>query len=346
MRTFVKTTQDSSIYQRIPTSNTGLDEIVEIGKYIKPTDGNKMYASGSVRGLLDFNVVSGSYPTNAQYYLNLHINNATSVNRYQTLEIYPVSRSWIEGSGYSYQDTKNIGDGVTWKNATRLISWSNAGCDYTTNISASFTFAEMPISNNIRIDVTNIIAPVVSGSNTTAWNGLLLKFPDADETDQLNTGNVKFFSENTHTVYAPSIEVLWNDQTFITGSLKPIINSNLSIVAKNIKEAYTLGEIDKICLIVRDLYPDKRFDSTQRYRNMYYLPSESYFRIRDVSADIELHRFDIYSAVNCDATGSYITLNTNGLNVNRYYSIDLKIKSSNLVFFPEFNYTFKIDSDE
>jgi len=79
---------------------------------------------------------------------------------------------------------------------------------------------------------------------------------------------------------------------------------------------------------------------------MYYLPSQSYFRIRDVAADVELFRFDAYSAINCDASGSYIILDTNGLNINRYYNIDLKIQSQNLVFFPEFNYTFKIDSNE
>jgi len=346
MRIFVKTTQDSSIYQRIPTANVGLDEIVEVGKWIKSTDREKMYATGSVRGLLNFNIASGSYTSSAQYYLNLHIADAAFVNRYQTLEICPVSKSWIEGSGYLYQDVKNVSDGVTWEKATRLTSWSNAGGDFTTPLTASFTFSEMPIPDNIRINITNLISPVNNGTNLTSWNGLLLKFPTTDEIDQNNVGNIKFFSGNTHTVYEPTLEVLWYDQTFVTGSLKPIPSSTLSIVAKNIKQSYVRGEADKIYLVVRDLYPDKKFDATQRYRNMYYLPSESYFRIRDVAADIELHRFDAYSAINCDTSGSYIKLDTSGLNINRYYAIDLKVISSDLVFFPEFNYTFKIDNDE
>jgi hypothetical protein len=346
MRTFVKTTQDASIYQRLPFDNSGLDEILEVGKWVKPTDADKMYATGSVRTLLNFNLVSGSYTSSAQYYLNLHIADAKFVNRYQAIEICPISRSWIEGSGYFYQDNRNVEDGVTWEKATRLTSWSNAGSDFTTTTTASYTFSEVPISSNIRINVTNLIGPVIQGVNTTPWNGLIVKLPNVDEIDQSNKGNIKFFSGNTHTVYEPLLEVVWNDQVFITGSLKPIPNSNLSIVPKNIKQSYTSGEVDKIYLVVRDLYPDKRFDAVQRYRNMYYLPSQSYFRIRDVAADVELFRFDAYSAINCDASGSYIILDTNGLNINRYYNIDLKIQSQNLVFFPEFNYTFKIDSNE
>lgn len=347
MRTFLKTTQDATLYQRLPDINSGLDEILEVGKYVKSTDRASLYATGSVRSLVNFNIVSGAaYPSNAKYYLNLYLANANSINRYQTLEICPVSRSWIEGSGYFNQDFSNVKDGCAWSRATRTTSWTTSGSDYTTSTTASYEFSQIPLASTVRVDVTNIIAPVVSGSNTTSWNGLVVKFPDADELDQNNTGNIKFFSGNTHTVFEPVLEILWDSQTFVTGSFKPIPSSKVSIIPKNIKESYVQGEIDKIYLVVRDLYPDKKFDATQRYKNQYYLPSESYYRIIDQVSGVELFRFDQYSAINCDTSGSYITLDTSGLNVNRYYTLDLKIKTSNLVFFPEFKYTFKIDSDE
>lgn len=347
MRTFLRTTQDATIYQRFPDTNSGLDEILEVGKYIKNTDRESMYSTGSARSLLNFNIVSGAaYPNDAKYYLNLYLANANSINRYQTIDICPISRSWIEGSGYKYQDFSNVKDGCAWSRATKNSSWTTSGSDFTTTTTASYEFSDIPLSSNIRIDVTNLIATVVSGSNETPWNGLVIKFPDADELDQTNEGSLKFFSGNTHTVFEPMLEVVWNSQTFITGSLKPIPSSKVSIIPKNIKEAYVQGEIDKIYLVVRDLYPDKKFDATQRYRNQYYLPSQSYYRIIDQASGAELFKFDSYSAINCDTSGSYITLDTSGLNVNRYYTLDLKIQSTGLVFFPEFNYTFKIDSDE
>jgi hypothetical protein len=187
--------------------------------------------------------------------------------------------------------------------------------------------------------------PFVIGTNTFDWNGLVVKFPSADETSSTNRGNLKFFSSNTHTVFAPKLEVTWNSQTFITGSLKRIPSSNVSILPKNLKEAYTSGEVDKVYLVVRDLYPDKRFDAVQRYKNMYYLPSSSYYRLTDVASGVKIYDFNSYSPVDCDASGSYIILDTTGLNVDRYYSLDLKIVTGSLVFFPEFNHTFKIDAD-
>jgi len=346
MRTFIESTQDATIYERYPTLNTGLDEILELGKNIKSTDGVGKYASGSCRILLNFDIPSNhQYPSGStKYYLNLRIANAKNVNRYQQIEVYPISSSWTEGSGYFYQDVVNTQDGVTWENSTPYTLWNASGSDYTTDITASYTFTAVPIED-VKIDVSNIIAPVVSASNATTWNGILLKFPTVDETSSLNVGNIKFFSSNTHTIFKPVLEIAYVDQTFNTCSLKPIPSSKISIIPRNIKESYTKGEVDKIYFVVRDLYPDKRFDSVQRYRTQYYLPSESYCRIKDQVSGVVIYEFDQYSALNCDVSGSYFVLDTTAFDVNRYYTLELKIKSGNLVFFPEMNYTFKIDND-
>lgn len=346
MKLFLLPTDDATIYQRYPTNNTGLDEILEIGKNIKSLDSNKMYASGSSRALLNFEIPSAQqYPTSSTYWLNLKIANASDVNRYQTLEVYPITQPWVEGSGYFYQDVKNAEDGVTWLDSLVGAPWSSSGGDIDITVSASYTVSKFPI-RDIKIDVTNIIAPVVAGTNQTPWYGLMVKFPTLDELNSKNKGNIKVFSSNTHTVFTPTLEVNYVDQTFITGSLKRIPNSNLSIISKNLKESYTQGEVDKIYFVVRDKYPDKRFDAVQRYRSQYYLPSESYFRIRDDVSGVILYDFDQYSAINCDTSGSYFLLNTSQLEPHRYYTVDLKVKSGNLVFFPEFTYTFRVDADE
>lgn len=363
MRTFIKTTEDATIYQRYPSLNAGLDEILEVGKVIKETDTPNFYATGSARALLNFDISEGDYTASAEYYLNLYLANATNVNRYQYIEICPISASWVEGSGYFNQNIRNSGDGVSWQTASVAYgtptTWSNAGGTVSTTLTASYQFSEIPLTSNVRVNITSLIAPIVEGLPTAEelasgsasslvppFNGLLLRFPTSDETNANNYGNIKFFSGNTHTVFEPTIEVVWRNQTFVTGSLKPIPSSNLSIIPKNLKESYIQGEVDKIYLVIRDKYPDKKFDSTQRYKNMYYLPSESYYRLRDDTSDIEIHKFDAFSAINCDASGSYITLDTTGLNIGRFYSLDLKVKSGNLVFFPEFKYTFKVENDD
>jgi hypothetical protein len=335
MRLFLSPTQDATIYQRYPTLNSGLDEIVEVGKIVKNLDGSGMYASASTRTLIHFDIPSlQQYPVTSKYFLNLRIANATNVNRYQKLEVYPISSSWVEGSGYFYQDVENSQDGVTWE----------TGSIYSTDISASYTVSTLPIQD-IKIDVTSLIAPVVAGSNITPWNGLLIKFPTLDENDSTNKGNIKFFSSNTHTVFSPKLEIVYVDQSFVTASLKPILDRELSIIPKNLKEVYTIGEVSNVHLVVRDKFPDKRFDATQRYRPQYYLPSSSYFRIRDAASGHIIYDFDQYSALNCDNSGSYFILDTSALEINRYYTIDLKVQNGTKVFFPPFNYEFKVDID-
>lgn len=341
MRIFLSASQDATIYERYPTYNTGLDEILEIGKVIKPLDTTSMYASGSARALIQFDLTKlSSYPTNSVYFLNFYIANAQDVHRYQNIEVYPISQSWNEGSGYFYQNVKNVQDGVTWENRDEDIRWIVSGSDYIASPSASYTFELYPL-NDISIDVTDIIKSFATNSNY----GMVIKFPDADEIDSLNRGNIKLFSSNTHTVFFPKLEVLWNDQTFTTGSLKPIPNSTLSIIPRNLKETYTQGEVDKIQLIVRDKYPDRRFDEVQRYRNTYYLPTSSYYRIVDEASGVVLYDYDEYSSISCDASGSFFVLDTNAFNSKRYYRIELKVVSDTLVFYPDFSYSFKVDTN-
>jgi hypothetical protein len=346
MKLFLLPTEDTTLYQRYPNNNAGLDEILEIGKNIRPLDADSIYAVASSRMLLNFDIPSAQqYPTTAKYFLNLKIANAENVNRYQQLEVYQVAGSWVEGSGYFYQNVKNSQDGATWSVRNTNISWSNAGGDYHLIPSSSHIISKYPVQD-IKIDVTNIVAPVVAGTNTNPWHGLLVKFSDTDETNSLNKGNIKVFSGNTHTVFSPTLEVSYIDQVFITGSLKRITNSSITVLPRNLKESYTQGEVDKVYLVVRDRFPDKRFDAVQRYRTQYYLPSESYFRLRDDVSDIVLYDFDEYSAINCDTSGSYFILNTSQLEPNRYYTVDLKIKSGSLTFFPEFKYSFVVDDDD
>jgi hypothetical protein len=296
--------------------------------------------------LINFDIPSAQqYPVTAKYFLNLKIANAENVNRYQQLEVYQVAGSWVEGSGYFHQNTKNSQDGATWSVRNTNISWSNAGGDYHLIPSSSYIISKYPVQD-IKIDVTNIVAPVVTGTNINPWQGLLVKFPNTDETSSLNRGSIKVFSGNTHTVFSPTLEVSYIDQVFITGSLKRITNSSITVLPRNLKESYTQGEVDKVYLVVRDRFPDKRFDAVQRYRTQYYLPSESYFRLRDEVSDVVLYDFDEYSAINCDTSGSYFILNTSQLEPNRYYTVDLKIKSGSLTFFPEFKYSFVVDDDD
>lgn len=337
MRKFLIPTKDTTLYQAFPTNNSGLDEILEIGKTIDESKTDVRYDSSSARALLYFDTASlGSIPAGAEYFLNLRLANATEVTRGQEIQIRPITTDWTEGSGYFYQDVKNVNDGATWTAAKKNISWSMEGGDFASVNTQSIYLTEYPLQD-IRVNVTPVL--VAAGSTY----GIALKFPTADETDAENTGNIKVFSSQTHTIHQPTLEVAWDDQVFITGSLRPIpATLDVKVVPQNIKEIYVRGEMGRINFVVRDPYPLRSFDATLRYNPKYYLPQTTYYSITDVQANTVVVPFDAYSKVNCDAAGVYVNLDTSGLYRGRFYAIRLKVASGSYTRFIDADWTFRI----
>jgi hypothetical protein len=329
MRLFLTASADNTIYQRNPETNSGLDEILEVGKVANPEDLEIAYSSSAARILVNFKLpASGSIPETSSFYLNLKIANAQKLPFSQEIEIYQISGSWAEGSGYYTQRTVNPGDGSTWRQSNTSVSWSIDGGDYYVSPSTSVVLDEYPLQD-LRIDVSNIMQSfILNNTNWATFSGLLVKFPDTSEVDYNNKGNIKFFSKQTHTIHAPILEAVWNDTTFVTGSLKRIPNAfDIQVVPKNVKETYVRGSKEKVRFVVRDKYPQKNFNTELRYKNVYYLPSSSYFSIVDRQAGTVVSPADQFATINCDATGSYFILDTSNLYRNRYYAVNLEINN-------------------
>lgn len=329
MRKFLIPSKDTTIYEAYPTNNAGLDEIIEIGKVVDTSLVEPNYVTASARTLLYFDLpTTASVPATASYFLNLRLANASNVQRNQTIVLYKVSQSWDEGSGYFYQTPKNVNDGATWQQVRANVSWSRYGGDFlTASLSGSSTLSSYPLQD-LRIDVTSILRPIVSQSLHSTFYGLALQFPTTDELDSDNQGNIKIFSSQTHTIHQPTLEIAWNSQIFSTGSLSAIPSSiNVKVVPSNLKEIYTKGDVTRVNLVVRDEYPLRSFDSTLRYKNKYYLPTSSYYSIVDTQSNTTIVDFDDYSKVNTDSNGSYVILDTAPLYKGRFYTLKLKIDS-------------------
>lgn len=347
MRKFILPSADTTIYQAFKNNNAGFDEILEIGKVINLTaevTSSTAYQSGSARTLINFDLpTTASVPATASYFLNLKLANASEINKNQKILIYQVSRSWDEGSGYFYQNVKNVNNGATWNRCTTNVSWSNAGGDYLTSAtSQSISLSSYPLQD-IRVDVTTIIQPFVSNSIQHLFYGLSLQFPTEDETDENNLGNIKVFSTQTHTIYQPTLEVVWDSQTFLTGSLQTIPSLNVKVTPSNLRQTYVKGDVDKVSLVVRDQYPLKSFDSTLRYKNKYYLPSSSYYSVVDAQSNTTIIPFDQYSKINTDSNGSYIVLDTAPLYTGRFYKLKLKIVSGDYSRVLDTDTLFKVE---
>ena len=374
MHYFEFATKDTTLYEESQSLNSGLDEILEVRKD-KNADGSVIYVS---RALIKFDltyisqsVVDGliSSPT---YYLNLYDANSQALNISQKLYAYPVSQSWDVGSGR--QDSNPIiEDGASWRyrdNGTTETQWSSvytgsggtwySGSDGQYSLEASQSFTHE--AADVRMDVTGIVNNWIYSGSSYANEGFMLKrsgsignsdssLPEGDTT---HYGRFVFFSRDTHTIYQPKLEVVWDDSTWATGSLSALSSDNLEdmvLYMRGLRPEYKEKSKVKFRVIGRERYPEKSY-ATSGYSTGYttakYLPSGStYYQIKDAYTEEIIVPFGSGSIVSCDSTGNYFNVWLNGLQAERFYRVEYKVVSGSgtadeTVEFYDEKHTFKV----
>lgn len=329
MRLFIFPNQDATLYQEFPNRNTGFDEILEIGKTNEGRD--------SVRTLIQFDIPE-TIPYDAKYDLILYLADAEKVKRGQKVELWNVSQSWEEGTGYFYQEEMSSGDGVTWNHATKDERWtsgSEGGSRVDPHVSESLGY---PLKD-ITIDVTDTVREWISGSVTN--NGLVIQFPNDDESDVYNEGNLKMFSSQTHTIYKPTLVAKWDDQLYVTGS-NAWPTGSMKVKAA-VKTEYKQGETVRVDVGVREKYPLKTFDNIlSRYSGDKYLPSSSYYSIVDDLSGTTIIPFSEESKISTNGNQSYFTFKVQNMYPLRYYRVLVKVERDGLEEIFDENILFKV----
>ncbi len=357
--------RDATIYSGGTTAsiNTGLDEILEIRKVVN-NDGTIANIS---RVLIDFDyayisssVQSGKIPSTAKYYLNLYDATSEEVEAEQSVFAYMVSGSaWKQGTGkldhnpvtedgvsYQYRDHEQKTPWVTGSILTDGGTWFTASMNGEYEVSSSYglTFDK----KDLRIDVTDMVKNHIYSSSKYPNRGFILKRESIlptnntfafnsgsdttkDEASSDRLGNLKYFSRETHTIYPPKLEVMWDDSSWSTGSLSPLSSTDLErlkIYFKNLRTEYKEGSIVKFRIVGRELYPTTAFATTPAELNIKYLPSASaFYQIKDAETEEEIIPFGTGSKISCDSTGNYFNLWMNGLQSERNYRFCIKVVS-------------------
>jgi len=319
MRKFYYPTKDASIYEEYPTRQTGMDEVLEVGK---TSDGTH-----KIRSLIELDleeisasISSGVIPSSSQFEMKFFAAEATRLDSSQVVNLYPVSQSWLEGQGYFYQMIVEEGYGATWKYRDTGSLWSITGSSYIPEMGVSSSKGVIDLS----FDVTPLVLSWLSGSVPNY--GGVLKFSNLDEAEHTNKGNYKLFSRQTHTVYSPMLVVKWDDSIYNTGSMEPIPDAGLTVYPSNLRPSYKVGEITRVNLVARASYPIKSF--TKQFTNWEmtsYLPRTSYFSIVDVQSKEVIIPFDEYSKISMDSTGPFVRFEITHMYPHRYYTFMTKV---------------------
>ena len=367
--------RDTTLYSGGTTAsrNTGLDEILEINKVVA----NNGSVQNVSRILIDFDlsfisksIQDGKIPSTAKYYLNLYDATSEEVEAEQPVHIYMVSGSWKQGTGkldhnpvtddgatYQYRDHEAKTPWVTGSVLTDGGAWFTASVDGQYEVSSSYnlTFDK----KDIRADVTDLVNNHIYSSSVYPNNGFIVKREDSgshgdhpsssmfdfntgQEGDSSRLGNLKYFSRETHTIYPPKLEVVWDDSSWSTGSLSALSSTDLErlkVYFKNMRKEYKENSIVKFRVVGRELYPSSSFDATPTELTVKYLPSSSTeYEIKDADTEEVIVPFGSGSRISCDSDGNFFRVQMNGFQAERNYRFCIKVVSGSGTLDEQINY--------
>jgi hypothetical protein len=337
--------KDAFISSEYPLSNTGLDEIVELGGY--PDFSNigqtsrilVKYRTSEIQDVIA-NKVTGSYTAS----LNMYLADSLEIPVNYSIYAHPISGAWDNGTG-KYGDLPTNSTGVSWtyRNANLISPWSTS--NFTAGVTASFkstqvgggtwytasngvnlTFTQSHdtvSSQDVSIDVTRAIT--LHNVGTIVNDGFIIKLQDSLESQNTSSINIKYYSLDTNTIYPSFLEFKWDDSVYNTGSLS-VLNNSISIVnLTNNTGRYTDSGKQRFRLSTRPKYPPRSFTTSSAYLINYALPSASYWGIRDENTEEMLIDFDTrFTKISCDSNGSFFDVYMDGLQPERYYRILVK----------------------
>ena len=377
MHYFTFAEKDTTLYEKSGSLNSGLDEILEVRKDVSPS--GEVITVSRIMIKFDLDPISklknqNVIKDNAQYFLNLFDARPTALATSQSLYAYPVSQSWTMGDGRSYDDPVTT-EGCSWNfrhGETDGKLWSEetaSGGSWFTNNDGAYEMSHSfgVKSSDMRMDVTGVVNAWLDG--TIPNEGFIVKrsgsFYDptttsgsfgnndsgSDEGNSTRFGNFSFFSTDTHTKYPPTLEAVWDDSKWTTGSLSPLTKGNIEdmvIYMKGLRPEYKEKSIAKFRVVGRERFPEKTYSTTSDNLSVKYLPSgSSFYSILDAETDDVVVPFGSGSKLSCDSDGNYFLLRMDGYQPERYYKIEYRIQSGSTTdeetdqYFDE-GFTFKV----
>ena len=344
--------KDATLYESLPTYNTGLDEILEIGKRIN-IEGEFLKS----RSVIKFNTTEiseslatyGKTVNDCKFVLQLYTSHAKNLPAEYSVAAKLVGENWINGTGFQSAATL---DGVSWTGPTVGESWISSSQQQQIGTSTlyisgsgnggSWMFQSSSLGStaglinsesfsyrttDLNLDVTDSIKVWLSGSDGASIpnHGFLLQLSDADESDTNVSGYIRYFSRDTHTIYVPRITMYFDNSAFTTGSLTPV-NLESYVVYTNVNPTYKDTEVAKIRIFARAKYPRKSPTNLFPIETVNYLPVNTCYAVYDAATDEAIIPYDnIYNKVSCDATSNFIHIDMNGFMPERYYRLEFKI---------------------
>jgi hypothetical protein len=358
--------QDTTIYESDLYRNTGLDQILEIGKSGTSAGGDLAESRALIK--FDISTLSNILTDNSislnniSASLKLYTVQESELPQTYTIEAKALAASWSNGVGYfsnTIESAVTATAGATWLSTQGSGSslWASSlttgtdmdhnttqggGVWYTSSIaSQSFSFKTM---DTVNIDVTNIVKAWQTGSLTN--NGFIVSLNNtAVQSANFPNTNIQFYSSETHTVFEPQLYISWTGSfSYNTGSLSVIkYEDNPIIYTRNFKSEYPKDAKVRILVASRPKYPRPTFAQNSDFITIKALPTTTYYQILDAHNDQIIIPYGEATKISTNTSGSYFDFYTTMMYPERYYKFEIKSVIDGVTeYFNSNDFTFKI----
>lgn len=134
--------------------------------------------------------------------------------------------------------------------------------------------------------------------------------------------------------------------TFTSSSLSPVVfGKPFTTVIQNIPSTVKAGDIVKINVFARPEFPLKNFNRQTQFTQFLipqYLPTSSYYSIKDNETEQIILGFDNYTQLSCDPNGNFFMLDTTGYPQERYFRLLIRTEQDGAIYTFDKGNIFKI----
>ncbi len=367
--------KDSTIYSFYPDMNTGIDPISQISNLNIAVDSNPQVAryltefvQDEIEDVINNKIKGKEWDVDFRSY----IATAQGVVESTDLIVYPIAQYWYNGTG-TYLDVPQTTDGCTWysPNFKGSSTWTLTGTDSHGNVigshynstyvgpgggnwlinSGSTNFGitqsfDTRSTKDLKVNAKEVVSRWYSGSMDN--NGFIVKWEDNVEWNS----NVQiqpvmqFYSVDTNTIYPPQLEFKWRDyQSVLDGPASSSIVDTTNLISSLSENPGTFSpqSVNRFRFNVAPKYPIRVFATGSQFTGTNYLPTASYYAIKDLDTNEYVVDYDTtYTQLSSDSKGNYFDVYMNGLEPERYYKICVKTNINGSTIVLDDNYYFKV----
>ena len=317
--------KDATLYESSPDYNTGLDEILEIGKRLG-TDGSTLQKSRSVVkfDMSEIQSTLSKYSVDlndCKFLLQLYTTNAKNLPSEYTITANVLAQDWINGTGFSESDPV-IGNGITWNYPTAASTWISSSQLVRVNSSSLYIsgsglggswlyqsgsgvfnqsffnqsfFTQPGLGNSedfsyrptdLNIDVTDAVKLWISGSGGHSIDNNGFLLRFSDS-DELNDLITGYirFFSKETNTIYVPKLTMYWDNSTFTTGSLTAVDLESYSAYTGVKPQYKDTEIAKIRLFSRDKFPRKSPTNLAPYQTVKYLPATTYYTVLDAATD-------------------------------------------------------------